>query len=101
SSLPVLFPLSLHDALPILPVGLSDSALRIAKLQLLGYHRVWLVTEVANEVGNRLMDRVLVQADPVMASEANIETRRRDGGRGVRSEEHTSELQSRSDLVCR
>src|SRR2546430_10290775 len=25
----------------------------------------------------------------------------RDGGRGVRSEEHTSELQSQSNLVCR
>src|SRR5439155_16333607 len=40
-----------------------------------------------------------VQQDFVIRNDTNM--RRRRGGNGKRSEEHTSELQSRGHLVCR
>src|SRR5207247_9620855 len=74
-SRPAICPLSLHDALPILPVGQSvrDEATKLGK-------RVQL------ELGGH--NPLIVLADAKMDA-------------AVRSEEHTSELQSRVDLVCR
>src|SRR5206468_5163215 len=48
--------------------------------------------------------KALEQIRRLYAADAEIEIAKSDnhiGFRGVRSEEHTSELQSRSDLVCR
>src|SRR5438034_1039998 len=95
------FPLSLHDALPILFIGaltiesqppgatvfvdqqpLGKTPIHLKSLRA-GEHLVWL----EHEGFERWTASVLVPADR--------QTRVR------RSEEHTSELQSHSDLVCR
>src|SRR2546430_5524015 len=72
-----IYTLSLHDALPIYPVALRRSVGRLRRLRL----------------------RIL---KPVSGRRARG---RRRGAvpnhRGFRSEEHTSELQSQSNLVCR
>src|SRR2546428_8425316 len=70
-----IYTLSLHDALPIWP-GPRPS--------LLFDHSTWLLTARCGSA-------------PSMASDSTNRTE----PRRVRSEEHTSELQSRSDLVCR
>src|SRR5206468_11261131 len=83
-----IYPLSLHDALPIWrPPG-----------------RVDLLHGPAPNRDEARAER-LVALD--LRGERRRERRRRHrggarrGGRAPRSEEHTSELQSRSDLVCR
>src|SRR5438132_10196021 len=72
---PEIYTLSLHDALPI---SLVQAALR---------------------------DRVRGADEPAQRAHDRPPFHVRDGGdeqeRGERSEEHTSELQSHSDLVCR
>src|SRR5947207_7039582 len=71
-----IYTLSLHDALPICPVG--------------------NVVELERSVGlcgDRLRDRARGRR-----VQARVQLRRWTEGR---SEEHTSELQSHSDLVCR
>src|SRR5204862_7270139 len=72
-----IYTLSLHDALPIFYIYLRDE-----------YHgcRAILQREIA-----------ALQANPPCKI-PEIHLRR---GAGARSEEHTSELQSRRDLVCR
>src|SRR5260221_13883085 len=69
-----IYTLSLHDALPI--------SLRL------------LVPERQEVLGGRVHERT---------DDRSVEdlVRRRHGREGRRSEEHTSELQSHSDLVCR
>src|SRR5206468_6165506 len=85
-------PLSLHDALPIyLAASFLDELRELA-------HRVL-----------RLRDRHAVAGDhdhELCIGELNggifhPDRANRESRRGLRSEEHTSELQSRSDLVCR
>src|SRR5262249_59039828 len=73
-----IYTLSLHDALPIYVVVGDDLALID---QLLHGRTVGGLELLAGRAA-----RVLVH---------------RQGGRGVRSEEHTSELQSLTNLVCR
>src|SRR5690349_23584749 len=83
----VIYPLSLHDALPICPCAgsrTSTAELRRASRSI-QRRELWL---------------------PVSSSEVQRNTTRRCGSRRAcamasRSEEHTSELQSRRDLVCR
>src|SRR5699024_12222741 len=70
--------LSLHDALPI-----SERS----------PYRDWLAWNVAAGSGNSNSFNV------VLGSRASAS--RWDGSSSMRSEEHTSELQSRFDLVCR
>src|SRR5438132_8851493 len=65
-SAPPIYPLSLHDALPISRGGAIRDSERLGQLLLLGQN-----------------------------------ARQQDQRRHARSEEHTSELQSHSDLVCR
>src|SRR5206468_10634410 len=74
----VLYTLSLHDALPISLAGLQ------------GEQNVLPDREIRDDPGDLAVFRT--KAEP-----------QRDGlsRRARRSEEHTSELQSRSDLVCR
>src|SRR5260221_10371119 len=69
-----IYTLSLHDALPISPLW---KAIR---------HRL------------RIIARHKVEARHNAKQEAELEEQRREA---ERSEEHTSELQSHSDLVCR
>src|SRR5438034_5290162 len=68
--------LSLHDALPIFA------------LELLVRHRAKLKALKPQSVAMRMLLRL-------------VEQRRRNMRMATRSEEHTSELQSHSDLVCR
>src|SRR3712207_8077998 len=75
--------LSLHDALPICRQGHAGVGQR------LGFHRREGL--VGREAG------VLVRRDPHRA----VAVARRAEGDRLRSEEHTSELQSRQYLVCR
>src|SRR5690606_41010881 len=79
-----LYTLSLHDALPILPAELAGR---------------WLGPESQND------------RDLILRANSHVEYRVSDGSQmllgsveydpEVRSEEHTSELQSRENLVCR
>src|SRR2546430_3608647 len=71
-----IYTLSLHDALPIYTIE--------------SYVRVRCNNHSSANVNN---DRT--------ASECSARTKTRTKDRGARSEEHTSELQSQSNLVCR
>src|SRR2546427_6309431 len=82
-----IYTLSLHDALPIWPlVDLARIALVVAERQ---------VQAPAFGQGDRVLDHQ--RARHVAVVLAGVLGR---GGKG-RSEEHTSELQSQSNLVCR
>src|SRR5207249_11882733 len=92
------FPLSLHDALPIsLPPGITG---RVAPGARKG-PRISAQGRRLHRGRDPDMDRVQArERDP--ASEVPAEpVRVRPLLRHLRSEEHTSELQSRFDLVCR
>src|SRR5690606_40126101 len=85
---PARYPLSLHDALPILVA-------RVGQLE--GFLVVAL---------GQLREPLRLEADPGLVERLELQARRGSGllklGDGlVRSEEHTSELQSREKLVCR
>src|SRR5206468_12556023 len=84
---PHIYTLSLHDALPILLDALhqqqrDDPLPRLAHLLGLQGRRL----ERVGPLGHELEHSLRAVVDAVV---------------GPRSEEHTSELQSRSDLVCR
>src|SRR5204862_6652801 len=95
------YTLSLHDALPILPrVDLQlDVLIGLRGRQRLLDAVVVVVETFADLIGNFLggAHRAQVAADiepekPVLSGQPPQK---------IRSEEHTSELQSRRDLVCR
>src|SRR5438132_14206332 len=73
-----IYPLSLHDALPISPNGFS-------------YGHTFSGYPLGCAVGCAVIDTI--------SEEGLVAEAARKGD--VRSEEHTSELQSHSDLVCR
>src|SRR5206468_13020868 len=95
------YTLSLHDALPI-STNSSETARRLTLL--------WGVTAVLADLGpphelpGRLIGRQLLEGGHVHAG-ATVVLVHTDADLSAqsanRSEEHTSELQSRSDLVCR
>src|SRR5206468_12412724 len=93
-SVTTLIPLSLHAALPILappvlpPHVPRRSAGRRRRVAAVHRHR-HAELQSRSETSRHQLRRV-----------DDGELRRRVGG-GLRSEEHTSELQSRSELVCR
>src|SRR5438046_3673581 len=76
-SSPVLYTLSLHDALPISVVE--------------------ALTQIASPSAMRLLEKAIDDGD----RDVRIAAVRFLGSRGYRSEEHTSELQSLTNLVCR
>src|SRR5690349_24392891 len=79
-----IYTLSLHDALPIFEVRAR------------GHHRIAPLR--ARPLGHpRARDRTRWVRHGVRREPHDVRSRRR----AVRSEEHTSELQSRRDLVCR
>src|SRR5690606_41625135 len=91
SASPVLYPLSLHDALPIFnvlsfalgPIPVADPALRpVGRGADFRALRCPVPRRLSPHPGRAGADRLA-------------------GAAGLRSEEHTSELQSRENLVCR
>src|SRR5699024_12477395 len=83
-----IYTLSLHDALPIFMV--PDTA---AGLEQLGFSGSLLPTAARASDGTPITSSYPELNDPVLM--LNVYTG------DLRSEEHTSELQSRFDLVCR
>src|SRR5690606_41483274 len=95
---PQFYPLSLHDALPILAWECDGYTLERHPPEA-------VVLPASTEEVSRVM-RLLHQAQvPVIPRGAGTSlsgaTMPVGGGVVVRSEEHTSELQSRENLVCR
>src|SRR5205823_12931906 len=96
-AIPALYPLSLHDALPICPSAVTDMAQRgadrtpcagITQIRFEGLRRDRTLSAVRSPVGCEVV------ATTLSAVEGFRET-------SSRSEEHTSELQSLAYLVCR
>src|SRR5699024_12695706 len=87
--------LSLHDALPIWAIALGELAgeVRVVVLELDEAGVVDGEGDGRPEIGDGLVGR---QRAEVQEGRAD-----RRGEEGVRSEEHTSELQSRFEIVCR
>src|SRR5204862_7150077 len=81
---PPLSPLSLHDALPISPESRATLSSR--------------PVPTSGALGNSNGTDCRCMFDPMSARFASSCSR---NGISARSEEHTSELQSRRDLVCR
>src|SRR5207249_10924414 len=96
-----IYTLSLHDALPIYDGNAALLARRPERLPVLVEQRGHLpMPHVAGTVGSR----EVVIGDPIELGDRRVHVNARpDRGRHQepRSEEHTSELQSRFDLVCR
>src|SRR3712207_7862232 len=93
-----IYTLSLHDALPIWTFPVGDVSPVAAKLLDVTERSLFKAVEQCR-VGNRL-------GDVSHAVQAEVESEgfsivRSLVGHGIRSEEHTSELQSRQYLVCR
>src|SRR5207247_10556347 len=90
--------LSLHDALPIFVVlvllreARSHVAVAILNRMVLPHQ----VAVVVRRVAARAATRRIIPVDDLAAIHTSVAT-----GAAPRSEEHTSELQSRVDLVCR
>src|SRR5206468_4855885 len=96
SSHPAIYTLSLHDALPIyaggsrltldlVPFARSVAGTVISRQEVCVMNRLELAGQETIELQPFERGKIALLAAPV----------------AVRSEEHTSELQSRSDLVCR
>src|SRR5699024_11667033 len=96
----MIYTLSLHDALPILKLtSLSCfllSALNSASTVCCGVSKIKRVGSVPT-----MCQQPMVDSLPLVALPDKGSTRIRHCCVGARSEEHTSELQSRFDLVCR
>src|SRR5690606_42161859 len=83
--------LSLHDALPILEQHVKEYGVDIINLQRAdGLKANGKLTEVQLASGGVLKGKTVILSTGARWREVN-----------VRSEEHTSELQSRENLVCR
>src|SRR5207247_11058757 len=92
-----LYALSLHDALPIFAKE-GDGTLAVAVLAAIpGLMKF----DALYWWAGRLWGERFIMALPVSKRVAKHMARVQQAGRKVRSEEHTSELQSRVDLVCR
>src|SRR5207249_10886131 len=97
----VLYTLSLHDALPICAKFCEwlsgaaqaeyQSSIRAAE-NVSRSLKILLVRGTDHEVGNPIAIKIQTSCDSVTKGRYFVR---------VRSEEHTSELQSRFDLVCR
>src|SRR5207247_10161877 len=96
-----IYPLSLHDALPIWKAdGLSSGHGFSAALSMLGWLVRWVVVLLA--CPHLVTQPTMAQSNSAAAyTWATFAGRARFGSADGRSEEHTSELQSRVDLVCR
>src|SRR5690606_41123949 len=90
---------SLHDALPIFDEdeALVADATADPELRDLAREEVPALRRRAQALADEILDALLAQEGDGQRS-AIVEIR---AGTGGRSEEHTSELQSRENLVCR
>src|SRR5690606_40311842 len=99
TSLPDLYPLSLHDALPICQAdarAFGDAAVDLhADLAALDH------VDVVDDRTGVLHLRHEIDAAHRPARIATLDVEGGGIAAGARSEEHTSELQSRENLVCR
>src|SRR5690606_39883620 len=90
-----IYTLSLHDALPICR-SIGDRLLPLARRpEVLGAPAPQGTQKTAKEMGPRRVHRCI----PVAAAHGILQ--QQPGNIELRSEEHTSELQSRENLVCR
>src|SRR5207248_11388754 len=92
----VLYTLSLHDALPIL----AGELLVLARVDV-GRVRVEPLQAAVDHVLDELALALAVQLDDVLLLDLVEDVDDQGDVLVVRSEEHTSELQSPYDLVCR
>src|SRR5690606_41123327 len=90
--------LSLHDALPISAVTLSDK-----EYQMMRNASIAVLREIGVETGGSNVQFAVNPADGrLVVIEMNPRVSRSSAlASKARSEEHTSELQSRENLVCR
>src|SRR5206468_12257757 len=88
------YPLSLHDALPIFRDPAEGIGLLAAREEGLRSRRA------RRDEPTLDLDRAVAGTGPAAADAVEAEAALGIAP-GLRSEEHTSELQSRSDLVCR
>src|SRR5690606_40041081 len=91
------YTLALHDALPILRPITSDGS---SDSDLLAWPVKYLIREYYGGQGNDTYVLNRYQS-AVEYGDEGIDTVRSLVGQKLRSEEHTSELQSRENLVCR
>src|SRR5262249_61584383 len=100
-STPDLYTLSLHDALPIYRTTASRE-----KILDVRQHRGVFAQLSSEQSRNRLTRDVVRRGPQSTGHENQVGVRQRftngpfDVARGIRSEEHTSELQSLTNLVC-
>src|SRR5207253_9561581 len=95
---PAIYPLSLHDALPI-----STAAVVLPMPLLVRRAHAAATAHLENSPATliALADVVLPSSELGRAGVNRAVNAFLDWGKGYRSEEHTSELQSRGHLVCR
>src|SRR5690606_40757068 len=98
---PQIYTLSLHDALPIF---VEEARQRAARIEAEARERVsreqTRLRELREEV-DRLLRQLRRLTEAYLDSPAPGEALNRRPDSDERSEEHTSELQSRENLVCR
>src|SRR5206468_10066317 len=93
------YTLSLHDALPILRTKLLSWRGKLAIARFLGGVKKWRPGDVAGLTIGQWLDTFGLPEDARRVALFLVRTTTYLNDQ--RSEEHTSELQSRSDLVCR
>src|SRR5205085_7330727 len=95
---PYIYPLSLHDALPDLPATMT-----VARMEIVPNIPNVVPGEVRFSIDARNPDHRVERQLMAAASQRAHDTARARGLECTveRSEEHTSELQSQSNLVCR
>src|SRR5699024_12882313 len=95
-STPYIYTLFLHDALPIYKSTVSKIAYFVLYIVL-----IYIVLSSFHQVFSYARDTVTMMSDFMIALLPLMLGLLASFGQVIRSEEHTSELQSRFDLVCR
>src|SRR5699024_12725396 len=93
-----IYPLSLHDALPILDEYVAMHPEDLQRIQALVARQQLFIGPWYTQTDAMIPDSEAIIRNLVIGIN---DTRQKYGQPMMRSEEHTSELQSRFDLVCR